>query len=377
MAATVQSQHSLEVSAARTFWQDKMQEHPTIAGLLAILGEVAGFFLNGHFIVALARWIIRVSGYIAESALLFAVLWISATSVAPGLIELFMSEKTMQSLVWLALIVLALIPEIILGNAIISVAGHWQAVASDRHNVMAWVWAIAFTLPTVLFLILTALTLNALASDGGTFVQASNGLVGMRCFAGWTYGLLALVYAGIGRKTLNQAQAIVTPAAQPVPVPVQTLDYAEIAHQLLPTLRNELKQANGDVTQELHKEMQAHMAQLSEQIVNLVAVQIPAKSEPVEEPVQEKIVNLQSYREVHDDETADEPETRPTPRITVNLQAAKSETKREPAKASGTAQEKAARILKRTPKITASELAKRAGCTPQYAGRLIKKQSVN
>jgi DNA-binding MarR family transcriptional regulator len=88
-----------------------------------------------------------------------------------------------------------------------------------------------------------------------------------------------------------------------------------------------------------------------------------------------------SYREVHpcepSDETADEPETRPTPRIMVNLQAEKRETKREPAKAGAMAQEKALRILKRTPEITASELAKRAGCTPQYAGRLLKKQSIN
>ena len=74
MAAIVQQQPAArsEESAARQFWREKMDEHPTIAGLLAIAGEVAGFFLNGHFIVALARWIIRVSGYVAESALLFA-----------------------------------------------------------------------------------------------------------------------------------------------------------------------------------------------------------------------------------------------------------------------------------------------------------------
>ncbi len=162
-------------------------------------------------------------------------------------------------------------------------------------------------------------------------------------------------------------------AVQPTAQPAQPLDYQEIARQLLPTLRDELKQISGDVTQELHGEI----ALLTEQVVNLQAVQITAQREPVDEPGQENIVNLQSYREVHNDEPSDEPETRPTPRITVNLQAAKRETKREPAKGSGTAQEKAARILKRTPEITASELAKRAGCTPQYAGRLLKRQSVN
>src|SRR6266487_4190195 len=101
MASIVQQQPSAgsEESAARRFWRSKMQKHPNLAGTLAIAGEVAGFFLNGHFIVALARWMIRVGGYVAESALLFAVLWISATSVAPDLIELVMSAKTMQYLV--------------------------------------------------------------------------------------------------------------------------------------------------------------------------------------------------------------------------------------------------------------------------------------
>jgi hypothetical protein len=61
-----------ERSAARAFWNGKMAEHPNIAGLLAIAGEVAGFFLNGRFIVALASWLIRVSGSVAESALLLA-----------------------------------------------------------------------------------------------------------------------------------------------------------------------------------------------------------------------------------------------------------------------------------------------------------------
>ena len=107
MAAIVQQQPAArsEESAARQFWREKMDEHPNSAGLLAIAGEVAGFFLNGHFIVALARWIIRVSGYVAESALLFAVLWISGTSVAPHLVVLVMSAKTMQSLVSVALVV--------------------------------------------------------------------------------------------------------------------------------------------------------------------------------------------------------------------------------------------------------------------------------
>jgi len=371
MAAIMQSQQSSDVSAARAFWQSKMQKHPNIAGLLSITQEVAGFFLNGHFIVALARWIIRVSGYVAESALLFAVLWISATSVAPGLVELFMNAKLMQSLVSVALIVLALIPEIILANAIVNAASHWLTVARDRHNVMAWVWAIAFTLPTLLFLFLTAYTLNTLAANGGNFVQASSGMVGLRCFAGWSYGLLEMVYAGIGRKMVGQAQLAITPA-QVQPTPAQQIDYQEIARQLLPTLRDELKQIVPDTTglvEQLHQ-MRATVEALAE------------RNTTENEPGQENILNLQSYRQVQNNEPLVETESEPKPRITVKLDELKNEPvvetkrepKREPVKGNGTAQERALRVLKKYPNASPSELAKRAGITPQYAGRILKQK---
>lgn len=380
MATTVRQQPTHEESAARAFWNAKMQEHPNITGTLAIVSEVVGFFLNGHFIVAASRWIIRVGGYVAESALLFAVLWISATSVAPQLIELIMSEKTMQNLVSIALIVLALIPEIILANAIINAVGHWLIVARDRHRIMAWVWALAFTIPTVLFLYLTAYTLNTLAANNGNFVQAGAGMIGLRCFAGWTYGLLEMVYAGVGRKMLNQAQLVVTPIAPtPAAAPV---DYEEIARQLLPLVVQEVRQIVPDTTS-MVEQLQQLRANVEELTVS-VATPPAAKSEPPDEPEQENIVNLQSYRQVHDDETDLEPETGPTPRVTVKLNQERSaakrstsiETKREPVKTGGTAQEKALRILKKYPDINATELAKKAQITPQYASRILKKQSM-
>jgi hypothetical protein len=366
MAAIVQSQQpAQDTSAARAFWQSKMDTHPNIAGTLAIVGEVAGWFLNGHFLVWLGQKVISISGRVAETALLFAVLWISGTSVAPGLIELFMSAKTMQYLVWLALIVLALIPEIILGNSIINAAGHWQTVASDRHNVMAWVWALLFTIPTLLFLILTALTLNALVSDGGNFVQASNGLVGMRCFAGWTYGLLALVYAGIGRRMVSQAQPAITPAAQPVPIPAQQIDYEEIARQLLPLLATPI--------QELSGEMKGQIERLGEQIVNLQAAHVALSSEPESEPESDhQIVQIEDYFEG----PAEEPCVTPSlaPKVTRQLtpeRPAKKPAQESSTNGRGEAQQKALRILKRTPDIGPTELSKRANISLSSAKRIL------
>ncbi len=392
MAAMVQQQPAQGESAARRFWRAKMAEHPNVAGLLAIAGEVARFFLNGHFIVALARWVIRVSGYVAESALLFAVLWISGTSVAPGLIELFMSKTVMQARRGLALIVLALVPEVILANAIVNALGHWQTVTLNRHHLVAWAWAILFTIPTVLFLLLTAYTLNNLVANGGTFVQASTGIVGLRCFAGWTYGLLELVYAGVGRKMVNQTQPTITPA-QPVPAAapaLQPIDSEKIARQLLPLIVQEVKLTLPDTTnmdEQLHQ-LRAKVEELAKQIARQSETVDETETETIDETEDE--TNITSFEDAKfhlilpENETSDETETRPTPRVTVKLnqersaakRSTKVETKNETNNGRGAARQKALRAIKKNPDISVAELAKRAGITPQYAGQILKQQSV-
>jgi hypothetical protein len=382
--ATIVQQHQPTVgsseSAARQFWRAKMERHPNIAGLLAIAGEVAGFFLNGHCIVALARWIIRVSGYVAESALLFAVLWISGTSVAPHLVELVMSEKTMQYFVSVALIALALIPEIILANAIVNTLGHIHT-ASQQRTPVAWAWAGLFTLPTLLFLGLTAYTLNTLVANGGNFVQASAGLVGLRCFAGWTYGLLEMVYAGVGRRMVNQAQPVITPAQPVAPAMAQQIDYEEIVSLLLPLIAQEVRQAVPDtngMVEQLHQ-LRADVEGLTQRI---------AKSpETIDETENEtnitSVEDAKFHLKLQENETDLETETLPTPRITVKLKQERStakkassvETKSETNNARGTARQKALRVIKRNPDINASELAKRARITPQYASQILKQQA--
>ncbi|SRR6266487_4530062 len=376
MAAIVQSQQSQNVqeeSAARQFWQSKMQQHPNIAGGLAIVSEVAGFFLNGHFLVKLGQWMIRVAGYVAETALLFAVLWISGTSVAPQLVELVMSEKTMQNLVSVALIVLALIPEIILANAIINAVGHWLIVARDHHSIMAWVWALAFTIPTLLFLYLTAYTLNRLSANNGNFVQAGAGMIGLRCFAGWTYGLLEMVYAGVGRKMVSQAQAIVTSAAQSAPA--QQIDYAEIARQLLPLVAQEVRQAISDTT-----DMVEQFQQLRTTVEELTV-----KSAPVIAPTG-ALENTQACEEEGTEST-----TEPTPiddteslteergqeRNTITLMSAarSAHTRSKPHTANRSEKaRKAASIIKRNPHISAPDLAKKAQISTSYARKLLVNQ---
>jgi 2-oxo-4-hydroxy-4-carboxy--5-ureidoimidazoline (OHCU) decarboxylase len=373
------AQQSSEESAARRFWREKMAAHPNVAGGLAVAGEVAGFFLNGHFLVRLGQWVIRVSGSIAETALLFAVLWISGTSIAPGLVELFMSEKTMQSFVSVALIALALIPEIILANAIVRALGHIHT-ATQQKSPVSWAWAVLFTLPTALFLGLTGYTLNALVQSGGNVVQASAGLVGLRCFAGWAYGLLEMVYAGIGRRTLNQAQPTITPAHPP---PVQN-DYQEIARQLLPLIAQEVRQALPDTTG-----MGEQLQQLRVNLEDVTTLLLPP-SATKSETSPSTPGNSAEYRSLQDLETEDEPfvdtreqhvvhaaNERPQARITQKLSTtrAKSTAKMSTTNARVTARQKALQLLKKHPEMNATTLAKKAGITRQYASKILAEQA--
>jgi hypothetical protein len=296
------------------------------------IGIALSFVFNGHIIVFAARWVIRVCGYVAESALLFAVLWISVTSVAPKLVELFIDEKTMQYILWLALVALALIPEVILGNAIIDVAKHWLQVARNRQSVMAWTWAILFTIPTVLFLILTALTLNMLAAANGNLVQASSSMLNVRCFAGWTYGLLSIVYVGIGQH--NQPTQATPDVQQPSPVaPVPSIDLSTLEQQI---------------------------ATLTQQVTHLQQNVTPDAQSDASPSKEAK----DSEQSAHDTDATSEGES-DAPNLRLVNKQPRPQSKR------GEAVKRAKGILAETPRITPTELAKRAGISRSYASQLI------
>ncbi len=249
-------------SSAQEFWDSKMEAHPALHFVLSIICEVAGFFLNGHFLVFTGRWVIRVSGYVAETALLFAVLWISGTSVAPSLVELVISKTFMDYLVMLVMVTLALIPEIILANAIINSIKQWMNVVQDYRKPMAWVWAILFTLPTLMFLILTAITLNTLGANGGNLVKISSNTLNFRMDAGWTYGLLEVVYAGV-KKLFPQYATSTNQSPVIAPNPV---DYEQIMTAILPQISShiagQMKVISAQQMTEFQEQIEAQFATL-------------------------------------------------------------------------------------------------------------------
>src|SRR5450759_2792101 len=97
MAIITQHMHESGKSAARRFWDEQMEKHPTLHGVLSILGSIIEFFLGGHFIVKLGHKIALTGGVIAETSLLFATLWVTADYTIRGFLLKFMSPDLMST----------------------------------------------------------------------------------------------------------------------------------------------------------------------------------------------------------------------------------------------------------------------------------------
>jgi hypothetical protein len=378
MAAPVQP------GAARAFWQGWMQRHHTLAGLVATVGAASSFVFNGHIIVYSSRWVIRVCGYVAEGALLFAVLLISACSVAPKFVELFISASLMQYLVWLALIVLALIPEVILCNAVVDAIGHWIIASQRRRDPVAWSWAVLFTVPTVLFFFLTAATLNTLATTGGNVVQASTTMLGLRCFTGWMYGLLQMVYAGVGRLSMQIAvpQQVAPMLANIPPAPAPAGNGVDLAALMarIEALSQQMENLKGEQRSEQQATEKA-MLKLCDPDASPDAPRdaFPAPAEREQgaksDAESDASVNTKASRKQHESTRQPLQKRRDpdavgdaSPLQLVNRKVARGNTR-------GEAVKRAERIIKRHPQITPTELAKRAQISRSYASQLLAQHS--
>src|SRR6266487_7206870 len=126
----------VEQSNENAFWQQWLAHHPSANATYEAsrfigrqIGRLFDFVFNGHILVSFVRWLVRVTGYTAESALMLAVLWITITSVAPMVVTpLLMDQSTMATSISFTVIVLAIIPELISINALTNVIEHWLRV---------------------------------------------------------------------------------------------------------------------------------------------------------------------------------------------------------------------------------------------------------
>ncbi len=145
----------------------------------------------------LLHWTIISAGTVSECAFLIASLWMSVNSSVHGLVLLAMPEQVTRQVSELATAAYVALPECILPLATVVVISHartWQYQRRWQHP--AGIWTILFGLPTLVFLILSLITLGC--SVASVDFQMPLPLVVIRALAGYMFAFVSLLYARLG-----------------------------------------------------------------------------------------------------------------------------------------------------------------------------------
>lgn len=358
------------MSAWTAFWTNFKDNHPKMATVLEVALIIVTFFVAGHFLVWLGQQVVLVAGRIAEKAMLFAVLWLTADYVAYDFFSHLIGGVA-TTLSTFSLLALTLLPEIILYSAVVKSLTHWSAFFRSKQK-GELTWAVLYTVPTLLFCTMTVMMLWALASSGGHFQQASDTTLVIRCLAGWAYSLVTLIHAAVGRRLVSP----VHPAQVVTPV-------VTIPDELIEELRTELAT--------VYDPQLAHLRTQLEDIASLLLTQSATRS------VQEVATNVTTAKEEnqglsvqesgHFQDTDSLPvvdsqmntmEATPVDSVCVQHPSKKTvklytrkDTKPTTASVQGEAKKRAEKVLRKSPGIGASALAKQANISRSYATQIL------
>src|SRR5205807_1368747 len=145
-----------------------------------------------RWVVDLARWLIDTGGNIAESAFLLATVYVTINTVAHMLVAWVLPQNVILTLNQVSVIAFSVLPELIIFAAIKVTFDHFKMAFATK-RIDAWAWAIAYVLPTIVFLFLTVATISSFVSVEAISVnapQATGLMLVVRCLAGWSYGML-------------------------------------------------------------------------------------------------------------------------------------------------------------------------------------------
>jgi hypothetical protein len=179
-----------------------LEKHPRIAGALSAGASLLKYIVTGGWIVDLVRWLVDTGGNVAESAFVLATVYVTVNTVAHLLVSWLLPDGVIASLNQMSIIAFSVLPELIVVAALAVTFDHWKMVWSTR-RVDSWVWAIAYTLPTLVFLGMTIYTITSFVTfevAHNTSPQATGSILVIRCLAGWSYGMIQMLWVKLGKK---------------------------------------------------------------------------------------------------------------------------------------------------------------------------------
>jgi hypothetical protein len=143
----------------------------------------------------LLYWLIISAGTMSECTFLVASLWMSVNSSVHPFVMLFITDATASHISELATTAYVALPELILGMACVTVISHIRIWLYEK-SVSAAIWTVLYGLPTLVFLVLSLITLGC--SVTSTHFIMPEPLVVTRAIAAFMFAFTSLLHAQLG-----------------------------------------------------------------------------------------------------------------------------------------------------------------------------------
>lgn len=144
----------------------------------------------------LLHWIIISAGTMSECVFLIASLWVSINANVHTFVLLFINEDTTKHITELATTAYVALPECIVGLAVVVTLSHIRMVMYNRRDFRAYIWSGLYGLPTLVFLVLSLVTLGNAVNNIN--FQMPGYLVVTRALAGYMFAFTSLLYTQVG-----------------------------------------------------------------------------------------------------------------------------------------------------------------------------------
>lgn len=164
--------------------------------IISIAESTGRSILTWEWTKKLLHWLIISAGTISECAFLIASLWMSVNASVHPLVLLFIDDTTSQHLTELATAAYVALPELILGLAFVTTIGHVRLWLYNRRNYSAAIWTVLYGLPTLVFLVLSLITLGC--SVTSVNFRLPEPLIVVRALAGYMFAFTSLLYTQLG-----------------------------------------------------------------------------------------------------------------------------------------------------------------------------------
>ncbi len=185
-----------------------LEKHPVVGLPIHVISFLFHYITSFKWVIDLVRWMVTTGGNIAESAFLLATVYVTTNTVAHLLVTWILPAQMIATLNQVSTMAFSVLPELIIASAMKTTFDHWKLVWRSPRRVDAWIWASSYTIPTLVFLIMTVLTISTFVNFeavNATPPQATGPMLVIRCLAGWSYGMVQILFVSIGKQGYVEA----------------------------------------------------------------------------------------------------------------------------------------------------------------------------